>query len=254
MPLIRLYQYPVTLFVHSGSVGAPGYLTWKELRELVLEGVDIGNHSSSHDHLIDAREGETREQWSARVRQDIEKAQLQFEKHLKLTPELFAYPYGEYSLALAELVQQMGFAAAFCQQSGAIHGGSDLMTLPRFPMGGPFATLKGFREKVAMEPLLVSVERPADPVLEGNNPPVLELLIEAGKADLDRMNCYVQGDNRCKVEAIKDRPGAYRVTAEKPLTGRRNKYTLTAPFRNGSGWHWYSHLWINSAEAMSFVK
>jgi len=254
MPLIRLYQYPVTLFVNSGSVGTSGYLSWKELRALALEGVDIGNHSSSHDHLIDVRESETREQWTARVRQDIEKAQLLFEKHLKLTPDLLAYPYGEYNLALAELVQEMGFAAAFCQQSGVIHGTSNLMTLPRFPMGGPYATLKGFREKVHMKPLVVSQENPAEPVIAENNPPVLELLIDAGDADLGRMNCFVQGDNRCEVAAIKDRPGAYRVTAEKPLTGRRNKYTLTAPNRSGSGWYWYSQLWINSSDAVNFVK
>lgn len=245
MPLLRLYQYPVTLFVNSDSVGTRDYLSWKQLRSLMLEGVEIGNHSATHDYLIELREGEALEQWRVRVREDIEKAQQLFEKHLQVSPTLFAYPYGEFSEPLMELVRELGFEAAFAQQSGVIHAGSELMTLPRFPMGGPYATLKGFVEKVRMEPLLVTREEPVEPVV-ATNPPTLQVQIDAGNADLNRINCFVQGDNSCRVIANKDKPGSFRVEADKPLTGRRNKYTLTAPSLDGGGWHWYSHLWIRS--------
>lgn len=250
MPLLRKYQYPVTLFVNSDAVGARGYLGWKELRELVLEGVEIGNHSHSHDHLIDLREGETRETWRERVSADIDKAQLLFEKHLKVTPELLAYPYGEYSVELMAIAEDLGFAAAFCQQSGVIHEKSHLMNLPRFPMGGPYATLKGFKDKLLMEPLVVTEEDPIDAVVAGENPPVLKVRIDPREADLGRINCFVQGDNSCKAVAVDGDPGLFIVRAEKPLTGRRNKYTLTAPRIKGSGWHWYSHLWVKSPAAV----
>ncbi|HKJ05605.1 MAG TPA: polysaccharide deacetylase family protein [Geopsychrobacteraceae bacterium] len=250
MPLLRKYQYPVTLFVNSDSVGSRGYLGWQELHELVLEGVDIGNHTFSHDHLVDLREGETRSDWMERVWQDIERAQLQFEKHLKVSPTLLAYPYGEYNLELMQLAEDMGFDAAFCQQSGVIHAKSELMNLPRFPMGGPYATFKGFEEKLKMAALVVTEENPADPILNDNNPPELEVRIDTTDVDIRRMNCFVQGKNSCQAVAVDGEPGLFLVRAEKPLTGRRNKYTLTAPRIKGSGWRWYSHMWINSPAAI----
>lgn len=254
MPLLRRYQYPVTLFVNGDAVGAQGYLNWKELNELAHEGVEIGNHSFSHDHLIDLRKGETREDWTKRVRNDLEKAQLLFEKHLKVSPTLLAYPYGEYSLELMALADGMGFEAAFCQQSGVIHEKSELMNLPRFPMGGPYATLKGFTQKLQMAPLVVTEENPAEPVLSVNNPPSLKVHIDSSDADLGRLNCFVQGDNSCRAIAVDGEPGVFVVEAEKPLTGRRNKYTLTAPNAKGSGWHWYSHLWVNSPAAVDAAE
>lgn len=254
MPLLRQYQYPVTLFVNTDSVGGKGYLDWEELRDLAEEGVDIANHSSSHEHLIDGLEGETREDWKKRVTQDIDKAQLLFEKHLKISPTLLAYPYGETSLELMALVEDMGYEAAFCQQSGVIHGKSDLLSLPRFPMGGPYATLKGFKQKIQMAPLVVTEEFPVEPVVGEENPPSLRVRIEAGEADLGRLNCFVQGSgNSCRAVAVKGEPGVFVVEAEKPLTSRRNKYTLTVPRIKGSGWFWYSHLWINSPAAVVAV-
>ena len=110
---------------------------------------------------------------------------------------------------------------------------SDLMSLPRFPMGGPYATLKEFTQKVQMAPLVVLEEDPVEPVVTRNNPPLLTLKVDSPDADLGRVNCFVQGDNRCRIEAVDGQPGLYRVQAEKPLSGRRNKYTLTAPLSAG---------------------
>jgi len=251
MPLLRKYQYPVTLFVNGDAVGASGYLSWSQLRQLVLEGVEIGNHSMSHDHLVDLRPGETRATWGQRVRNDIEAAQELFERHLKMTPALFAYPYGEYSQELIEIVDDLGFEAAFAQQSGVIHETHQLMNLPRFPMGGPYATAKGFIDKLQMEPLVVIEESPLDPVVRDPQlPPRLRIRIAADGADLSRLNCFVQGDNSCTVTAVDGSDDTFEVVAEKPLTGRRNKYTLTAPGLTDQGWRWYSHLWIQSDAAL----
>ena len=168
-----------------------------------------------------------------------------FEKNLGSKPTLFAYPFGEYSSGVVEIVKKFGFKAAFAQQSGVIHPEHNRYILPRFPMGGPFATLKSFKTKLAMQPLVVTEADPFDPVIQ-DNPPVLHLQISGKQIDPRRFNCFVQGENRCWVEADDaNKPGRYRVIAEKPLTGRRNKYTLTLQAGQG-GWLWYSHPWINA--------
>ena len=245
MPIIRRYGYPVTLFVNTDAVGTSGYLSWDELKELATEGVEIGNHTANHAYLVELQPGETYPQWKKRIRDDIEKAQQQFEKHLGFRPTLFAYPYGEYSTGVVEIIKEIGFVAAFAQQSGVIHSEHNRYILPRFPMGGPFATLKSFKAKLAMQPLVVAADDPFDPVIQ-DNPPVLHLQIPGKQIDPRRFNCFVQGENRCWVETDEtNKSGGYRVIAEKPLTGRRNKYTLTLQSRQGD-WLWYSHLWVNA--------
>lgn len=245
MPIIRRYGYPVTLFVNTDAVGTSGYLNWDELKELAVEGVEIGNHTANHAYLVELQPGETSQQWEKRIRDDIVKAQQQFDQHLGFKPTLFAYPFGEYSTGIVEIIKDLGFKAAFAQQSGVIYPEHNRYILPRFPMGGPYATLKSFRTKLAMQPLVVTAEEPFDPVIQ-DNPPVLQLQIQGKQIDPRRFNCFVQGENRCWVEADEaNKPGEYRVVAEKPLTGRRNKYTLTLQSVQG-GWLWYSHLWVNA--------
>lgn len=247
MPIFRRYGFPVTLFVNTDSVGTSGYLNWDEIKELAEEGVEIGNHSASHAYLVEMNPAETFSQWEKRIKDDIERAQQQFADNLGFRPDIFAYPYGEYSPAVLEIIQNFGFKAAFAQQSGVIYSGLNRYILPRFPMGGPFATLDGFKSKLSMHPLKVVAESPVDPIIQ-ENPPVLsfQLLGRGGPAHPKQFNCFVQGENRCWVESDETQvSGGYKVVAEQPLTGRRNKYTLTLRTRQGS-WLWYSHLWVNA--------
>ena len=111
-------------------------------------------------------------------------------------------------------------------------------------MGGPYATLNGFINKLKMKPLVVAEEIPFSPVVT-DNPPELRVQITSDRVDMRRVNCFVQGENSCRVDVVGGEKGWYRVVAEKPLTGRRNKYTLTVQGKKG-GWYWYSHLWVNA--------
>ncbi|MCK4622310.1 MAG: polysaccharide deacetylase family protein [Desulfuromonadales bacterium] len=244
MPIVRQYGFPISLFVNTDAVGSRGYLDWAQLQALQQEGVEIGNHTASHPYMVEKKQEETQEEWRQRIIEDLKKAEQQFMTQLGKVPELFVYPYGEYSVEVIDVVKSLGFKAALAQQSGVIHSTHDLYTLPRFPMGGPYATLAGFINKLSMKPLVVPVENPVSPVVL-NNPPDLTLNIANDDVDLSRMNCFVQGENSCRVVPVAGQAGWYKVVAEKALTGRRNKYTLTVPGREG-GWHWYSHLWINA--------
>ncbi len=245
MPIIRQYGFPVTLFVNTDAVGTSGYLNWDELRELAAEGVEIGNHTATHDYLVELQPGETHLQWKLRIQADIRRAQSEFDKHLGFQPILFAYPFGEYSEELVDIIEKLGFIAAFAQQSGVISQLSHHYILPRFPMGGPFATFNGFKDKLSMQPLPVTEEYPLESVLE-RNPPVLMLKVSGATIDPRRFNCFVQGDNSCRVDVDEEKgSGWYQVVAKQPLTGRRNKYTVTVQTKEG-GWLWYSHPWVKA--------
>lgn len=241
MPLLRQYGYPATLFVNTDSVGGNSYLNWQQLRQLQHEGVEIGNHSSSHPYFV-SNEINQPLVWSEQSIADISNAQVAFSEHLQLKPQLFAYPYGEYSPQLELLIEEMGFKAAVAQQSGAMTGDLSFYSLPRFPMGGPFATFSGFKNKLAMQPMPVVVQQPNNPVIQEHNPPVLTFELQSADLNLNSLRCYVQGQDPVAVERLES--GLFRVVAKQPLTGRRNKYTLTAQSRDGRSWYWFSQLWV----------
>jgi peptidoglycan/xylan/chitin deacetylase (PgdA/CDA1 family) len=244
VPLLREFGYPATLFVQAENVGGRGYLSWDELKEVRAAGVEIGNHSYSHLHMVSRRDGESREEWSARLRADIVRAQQAFRKNLDCEPDLFAYPYGEWSPEVVELIRDLGFKAAAVQTSGVVGPGSDVFRLPRFPMGGPYATLDGFREKARMKPLPVLSIVPENPVVGDANPPRLEIQIDpAAGIDAGRINLFIGGQPQGDVRVDPDNPSRIVVQAKNPLQGRRTQYTLTAQGPDGR-WHWFGRLWL----------
>ncbi|MEF8888924.1 MAG: polysaccharide deacetylase family protein, partial [Desulfohalobiaceae bacterium] len=114
MPLLREYDFTATLFVQTGNVGDPGYLGWDELRRLQSEGIEIGNHSSSHAHFLNMSKDRRLE----RFREDVRQAQQKIASELGEAPDLFSYPFGEYTSGMQEVIRDMGFAAATAQKSG----------------------------------------------------------------------------------------------------------------------------------------
>lgn len=247
MPVIRKFGVPVSLFVNTDSVGTPGYMSWEQIREVVAQGVEIGNHTASHAYLVEKGTGETDAQWRQRVHDDILTAQQAFKRELGFAPNIFAYPYGEYSAEIIDVLKDLGFIAAYAQQSGVIHPQHDPFTLPRFPMGGPFATLDDFKSKTAMKALVVAEQQPVSPIIvDTNTPPLIHLFMPEVAGNAGQFNCFAQGGNRCTVSINQERgTGWYQVTGDSPLKGRRNKYTLTRQAPDG-GWQWFSQLWINA--------
>ncbi len=241
MPLLRRYGYPVTLFVSSASVGARGYLGWEELKRLQEEGVEIGNHSHRHPHLVNLWQ----QQGVEGVRGEIRRSQGLFREKLGRAPRLLAYPFGETVPEITAVVVEEGFLAAAVQHSGGVSERSDLMRLPRFAMGGPYATIDGFVEKSRMASLPVDPPAAGSDLLGAVNPPPLILALSPeSPVEVAELNCFVAGERACRVEPLAGEGRRFRVVAEHPLTGRRNRYTLTARDRQGR-WYWHSHLWID---------
>ena len=69
------------------------------------------------------------------------KSNQRFLAELGLRPNLFAYPYGEYNLAVIERVKAAGFIAGFGQNSGIAHGYDGYFELPRFAMNEKYGAM-----------------------------------------------------------------------------------------------------------------
>ena len=99
--------------------------------------VEIGNHSHSHEYLVDES--------SELIEKDILKSIEIFEKKLGKNSNFFSYPFGEYSQEFKKIIMKLGFNYAFGQHSGVIDETKDLFELPRFPINEKYGEIKDLK-------------------------------------------------------------------------------------------------------------
>lgn len=245
-PRLQERGWPFTVFVATGPIDKDinAYMSWDDLRELEAAGVTIANHSVNHEHMIRRRPQENESEWRKRQRREITEAQERLEEELEAPPpRLFAYPFGEFSPAVRQIVEEQGFVG-FGQQSGAIGTDSDFTALPRFPIATGFDSLDSFALKVRSHPLPVRRTEPESGVLGPDDArPGLRLLLEPGPYRPEAIRCYVHGDV-VSVELEESDPPRLLVRPSAPIGAGRTKVNCTAPATDSDAWFWYSFVWL----------
>ncbi|MEF8982747.1 polysaccharide deacetylase family protein [Thiohalorhabdus sp.] len=245
-PRLAERGWPFTVFVSTDYIdkGYAGFMEWDQLRELADNGAAIGNHSRSHPHLARPRRGDSRSAWLERVRAEIRQAQDRLAAETEDPVRIFAYPFGEFSAPVREMVADLGFYGVG-QQSGAVGPTSDLTAAPRFPLSGT-TDMVAFATKVRSRALPAEVLAPGDGVLEPDaDKPALRLRIPAGPYRLEALACYASGQGRIEVEWRDRDAGKVMVRPQKALAPGRTKYNCTAPSSETNGvFYWYSFLWM----------
>ena len=225
-PRLKEAGFPFTLFVATGPIDrkASNYMSWDQIREMAAAGVTIGSQTMSHLHMADAS--------PERNRQELERSNRRFEEELGQRPDLFAYPYGESSLAVQTLVKEMNFTAAFGQHSGAIGGGGgDLFDLPRFAMNETYGGQPRFRLAVNALPLPVTDVTPADPLITTNNPPAMGFTVASDIQGLARLACFSSHEGRARLEHLGGNRIEIRV--ERAFPKGRTRVNCTLPVGKG---------------------
>lgn len=245
-PRLKQRGWPFTVFVSTDPVDKkmPAFMSWVQMREMQQHGATFANHSSHHHFLIEQAEHENPDDWQQRIRDDLTTAQQRLQIELGNAPPLFAYPYGEYNPALQQIIQTLGWTA-FGQQSGVVSQYSDRLALPRYPMAAQFAELPSFKTKVLSLPLPVVHSSVADPVIDKENPPQLQLILEKNSdIQLEQLNCFASNQGAAKVTWLNKENRAFHISAEKPFNNRRSRYNCTAPSMQPGRYYWHSQLWI----------
>lgn len=230
-PMLKAAGIPMTIFVSTDPVdaGTKGYLTWDQLRQLERDGVHIAHHTASHLHMVDS-DIET-------VRSDIERANKRFQEELGFEPKIFAYPYGEYSLKLKDMLKLMGFKAAFAQYSSVIHSASDRFDLPRFPVNERYGDLERFGLISKAKPIITTDVAPSGPIVdEQSNPPIYGFTVEGDYANLSVLACYPSHLGKAATLHIIENKRV-EVRFDKPFAKGRSRINCTMP-AGGGRWYW----------------
>jgi peptidoglycan/xylan/chitin deacetylase (PgdA/CDA1 family) len=151
LPILEQERVPALIFLVAGRVGGvtdweaePRWrenrlLTWEQIREMQERGVTFGSHALTHPHLPALPECEWR-------RELVESKQV-LEQGLGRPVETLAYPYGDFSPALAAGALEAGYRACFSTLPGLNAPDTDPAALRRMNVRR-HAGLWLFRRKV----------------------------------------------------------------------------------------------------------
>ena len=195
-PILKKNEIPFILFVNTREIGSYGYMNWAQINEISKEKfVHIGNHSFSHEYLVDKENEE--------IINDINRAITDFKNNLEYNSVFFSYPFGEYSNNFKNIVKNFGFKYAFGQHSGVTDKTKDFYELPRFPINETYGEIKRFETILKTIPLKFRSITPEEKYIDdANNPP--EIIIEFFE-DLKNnklLNCYSNEQNSWRKSEI----------------------------------------------------
>lgn len=260
-PILKDRQWPFTVFVSTDSVDQKINLqaNWDQVREMADYGATIANHSASHAHLLQRLSGETTHQWQQRVRQDIQKARRRIREETGQDHLIFAYPYGEFNSALAEIVEELGYTGIGQQSGPAGHGlyhNNASLALPRFPFAGDYSKLDDFALKVLTLPLPVAAATGEEsPLTFRQTKPQLHLELAPGDYRTEALQCY--GSGQGKLAIAWDGKFTLTITPKQAIPVGRSRYNCTMPTglkNNGvTRYYWFSHPWIRFTESGGLI-
>jgi len=231
-PRLHRAGFPFTLFVATDAIDRKfaNYMSWDQIRELRDNGVTIGSQTASHLHMPANSE--------ARNREDLRKSNERFQAELGARPPLFAYPFGEASRRIQQIVSEAGFADSFGQHSGVLHPSSDRHYTPRFALNENFGDIKRFKLIANSLPVPYSDLSPADPTL-AQNPPLFGFTLAKEAGQMRGLTCYAGDQGKLQMERLGPR---VEVRLARPFAPGRARINCTAPGPDGR-WRWLGMLY-----------
>jgi len=128
LPVLQSYHFIATVFVVSGFVSRPDYLSIAQLRTLADAGMVIGAHTVDHVDLTTLSK--------AAMAQQIRRSRSALRDWTGQAVEDFAYPAGRHTRAVEQQVAAAGFRDAVTTRSGLDHRSSDVLTWTRVRVSG----------------------------------------------------------------------------------------------------------------------
>jgi len=231
-PILKKKKIPFILFVNTREVGSFNYMTWEQIRELYnSEYVEIGNHSHSHEYLVDEN--------PEVIKNDILKSIKIFEDKLGKNSKFFSYPFGEYSLEFKKIIKDLGFQYAFGQHSGVIDETKDLWELPRFPINEKYGEIKRFKTLMKTLPFKYKNIIPEERYLaQSKNPPKVEIKFADNIKNLQQINCFSNEGNKWRNSKIFfSEENLLEITITEKFIGERGRINCSLK-ENNNFWRW----------------
>ena len=234
-PYLKKNKIPFILFVSTEPVGNKGYMTWEQIIEIEKENFAvIGHHSHSHEYLIN----ETNDVFI----KDIEIANKIFKEKIGYIPNLFSYPFGEYSEFMRQYISK-NFTYAFGQHSGVIDVNKEKFQLPRFPINEKYGEIKRFTSILKTYPLEYKRLYPFEKKLDkSNNPPSFYVEFFDNQKNIKNINCYSNEGGEWEKSNIQFDNNILIIKFREAFLPRRGR--VNCSLNDNGKWRWFGSQFI----------
>ena len=172
------------------------------------------------------------------VRNEIETSNKIFLKELGEIPTLFAFPYGETTDEIIELVKEFKFKVAFGQHSGIINETSNMYYLPRFSLNERYGEIDRVKFAASSKGLGVYDFIPQNPTIKQNPPFIGFSLLDDKK--VQSLDCFIfdsKGQVKREIYKFNER---IEIRLSRELSPGRSRMNCTVKDRDGN-WRWFGH-------------
>ena len=231
-PILKKQEIPFILFINTKEVGSYGYMNWTQIKEIAKEKfVHIGNHSFSHEYLVDKKNEE--------IIYDINLSISDLNNNLGYNSPFFSYPFGEYSNDFKKIIKNLGFKYAFGQHSGVADITKDFYELPRFPINETYGEIKRFKTILQTIPLKFKSITPIERyITEDNNPPQVVIEFFEDLKNIKLLNCYSNEQNSWRKSELEYLTNfKIRINLVGKFTTERGRINCSLRESDGS-WRW----------------
>ena len=231
-PILKEKKIPFILFVNTREVGAYNYMNWEQIKELYSSDlVEIGNHSHSHEYLVDTS--------ADVIKNDIAESIRIFKKNLGKNSDFFSYPFGEYSLEFKRIIKEFGFKYAFGQHSGVIDDTKDLWELPRFPINEKYGEIERFKMLMKTLPFKYKRISPDERyLLKSKNPPNVTIEFYENINNLKNISCFSNEGNKWRnSEILFTENHILKIKISEKFLGERGRINCSLKEKNNF-WRW----------------
>ena len=124
-PILKKYQFPATIFVVSGLINTPNFLSSSQINEMIQSGlIEIGSHTKNHVYLPLYPNFE-------KVKDEIKDSKVELEKLFGIRVRYFCYPSGGFTKEIKNLVKEAGYEGACTTNRGYNPNNRDVFALKR---------------------------------------------------------------------------------------------------------------------------
>ncbi|MBO5515532.1 MAG: polysaccharide deacetylase family protein [Schwartzia sp.] len=169
-PILKKHNMKACIFLISEYVSLyPNYLTWEQLAEMQLSGIEFGSHTVDHNVLTELSPNS--------VNHELVDSKNLLEKRLGRRIDVLAYPCGYTNEYIKSRVNAFGYRAAFTVNLGNVHPGDDLYALNRVPIFGALPhTMFRFESRMRCPRLAAWLENLQKDLIRSGHTGLAELL------------------------------------------------------------------------------
>ena len=228
-PILKKNKIPFILFVSTEPVGKPGYMDWQQIKEISNHDFAyIGNHSHTHEYLLDFSYIE--------FEKDIKNSIKIFKEKLGYNPIYFSYPFGEYNIEQTQFIKK-NFKYGFGQHSGVIDSTKNRFELPRFPINEKYGDLERFEFIIKLFPIAYKSLRPEDKFIsKKKNPPTIEIDFFEEQKNIKNINCFSNEGNQWRNSIMNFKENKLEINFREKFSFRRGRVNCSV--KDGDIWRW----------------